>query len=155
MRWLAFIALALVGCGHLSLGQAITAHNVFSQMVADASDAYSPLYGAAAAAHMGQDDPEYYKAMLPYDDVVAALRACREAEITLNNVLAQCIAGGDGICDDSRVGFACAASALDLLSTSYGQIKGGAPLYAATAVAKTQLTELANGATCGAPYGSH
>ena len=154
----AITLLVFAGCaGHLSLAQAITAHNLFSRLLSDASDAYTPLYATVAAAELGkpQADADYYKAMKPYDDVVYALRACQEAENAVNGLLAQCVAAGDGDCSAARTGFACAASALDLLSTSYGQIKGGAPLYAATAVAKAQLIELANGATCEASYASH
>lgn len=152
MRILALTLVAAIsGCGHVSLNQAIVGHNVFRQMLLDASDAYSAVYIAISS----QTAPaEYDKKMKPYDDVGYALRAAQQAEVTLNVVLAQCVSANDETCDGARIGFACAASALDLLSTSYGQIRGGASLYAATAIAKAQLTELASGATCEVSHGN-
>ena len=150
-----FLALLLAGCGHLSLDNAVTAHNVFRQVLVDASDSYKTIYGAAAASFMNEkQDADYYAAMKPYDEVVVALRSCQQAEQVLHGILEQCVASGDGTCDLARTGFACAASALDSLSSSYGQVRGGAPLYAATAIAKAQLLELANGATCEVTHGS-
>jgi hypothetical protein len=142
--WLAVAS----GCGHVAIDQAITAHNVFRQMLLDASDSYKTMYGAAANKAMSGSDTEYETQMKPYDEIVSALRDCQAAEQTLRAILATCVSSGDETCDGSKIGFACAATALDSLSTSYGQIRGGAALYAATAIAKAQLTELANGAPC-------
>lgn len=138
----------LCGCSHIQLDTSITAHNVFRQIVTDASDGYAVLYGEAANSAMSKGEPDYRDAMKPYDEVVASLRLAKEAENVLHNVLEHCVADGDDKCDGARIGFACAAAALDSLSTSYGQIRGGAPLYAATAVAKAQLLDLAAGASC-------
>jgi ribosomal protein L18 len=146
MRWLA--VLLLCGCSHVRLDTAITAHNVFRQVVSDASDGYVALYGAAANNAMSKGEADYDAAMKPYNAVVTALHVAKEAENVLHNVLDHCIAENDAKCDGSRIGFACAAAALDSLSNSYGQIRGGAPLYAATAVAKAQLLDLADGASC-------
>jgi hypothetical protein len=146
----AAVVLLLSGCAHVSLDQAVTAHNVFRQMLLDASDSYSTMYRAAAEQALANAETADKAAasMKPYDAIVAALRAAQAAEQTLHVELEQCVAWNDENCDSARLGFACAATALDLLSTSYGQVSGGAYLYAATAVAKAQLTELAHGATC-------
>jgi len=155
MRTLLVAALLLMtGCAHLYLAQSVPVHNVFRQVIVDAADVFKPLYEAAVAENAEKPTAEATKAQEPYDAIVYALRACQEAENVLHGALAQCMASSDETCDVSRTGFACAAAALDLLSLSYGQIRGGAPLYAAAAIAKAQLTELANGATCEASYAS-
>jgi hypothetical protein len=150
MRTLCAVALLLTGCAHVSIDSAVTAHNVFRQMLLDASDSYTTMYRAASAQEIATAETadKAEASLKPYDDIVSALRICQAAEQTLHAALEQCMASNDETCDGARLGFACAASALDLLSNSYGQVRGGATLYAATAVAKAQLLELANGATC-------
>lgn len=139
----------LTGCGHVPLDNAITAHNVYRRMLIEASDAFTPIYAAAASGAMhNEEDVDYEREMEPYNGVVRALRTGQEAEQVIHVALEHCIAMNDGSCDLASIGFACAATALDLLSDSFGQVKGGAPLFAAAAVLETQLRELAHGAAC-------
>jgi hypothetical protein len=139
----------LTGCSHIPLDKAITTHNIFKQVLVQASDAYSPIYAAAANAALQHDEEaDYLRDMAPYDRIVSALRDGKEAQQIIHGALSKCIANNDDRCDLARVGFACAANALDLLSESYGQVRGGATLYAATAIARTQLQELAQGMEC-------
>lgn len=150
MRPLQAIALVfLTSCGHVRLDSAITAHNVYRRMLVEASDAFTPIYASAASGAMhNAEDVDYEREMEPYNGVVRALRSGQEAEQVLHVALEHCIATNDGSCNLAAVGFACAASALDLLSDSFGQVKGGSALFAAAAVLETQLRELADGAAC-------
>jgi len=142
----------LTSCGHVPLDRAITAHNIYKQMLVQASDAFTPIYAAAAATAMHHEqEADYVREMEPYNGIVGALRDGKEAEQLLHDALNQCIARNDDKCDLARLGFACAATALDSLSVSYGQVKGGASLYAATAVAKATLQELAQDMECHKP----
>lgn len=149
---LAMFALGLLaGCGHVSLDRVVTAHNIFRQVLITASDSYAVLYGENAAARMGESESDYAAAMKPYDAVVSAMRGCQTAERLLHDALEQCVAANDERCDVAKTGLACAAAALDTLSDSYGQIRGGASLYAAAAIAKAELLTLADGASCPTP----
>lgn len=141
--------LALVtACAHVPTADAVTAHNVYRRVLVESSDAFAPLYGAASAKSMAKSDIDYEKALQPYNGVVRALEAGRHAEIAINVAVTQCLAAGDDDCDIARVGFACAVMALEELWRSYGQIPGGIPFYAATAVTASQLRMLAGDAQC-------
>lgn len=142
-------ALALVtACAHVPTSEAVTAHNVYRRVLVEASDAFAPLYGAAAATSMAKSDAGYEAALKPYNGVVRALDAGRHAEIAINVALTQCLAAGDDDCDIAKVGFACAVLALDELWRSYGQIPGGVTFYAAAAMSASQLRMLAGDAQC-------
>lgn len=148
-RQLAVTALAfLTGCAHVRLDDAILAHNVYRRVLIEASDAFAPLYGAASSAAMSKPDAEYEAALKPYNGVARALDSGKHAEVAINFALKQCIADNDEQCDLARTGFACAATALEQLWHSYGQIPGGTSLYAVAAVAEQQLRALADGQPC-------
>jgi hypothetical protein len=150
MRPLQAIAITfLMGCGHVQIDRAVSAHNIYRRMLVEASDAFTPIYAAAASGAMhNEEEVDYEREMEPYNGVVRALRSGQEAEQVIHVALEHCIAMNDGTCDLAGIGFACAATALDLLSESFGQVQGGASLFAASAVLEMQLRELASGAAC-------
>lgn len=150
MRPLHAIAVAfLTGCGTLSTNEAINAHNVYRQLLVEASANFTPVHSAAHTLAMRhENEADYVSEMEPYNGVVMALRTGKEAEQIIHDALAQCIARDEDTCSGVRIGFACAANALDMLSDSYGQVPGGTALYAAAAVAEQQLRTLADNVTC-------
>lgn len=150
MKPLQAIALAfLTGCGTLSTNEAISAHNVYRQLLIEASSNFSPVHSAAHTLAMRHEkEADYVREMAPYNGVVQALRAGKEAEQAIHDALSQCIARDEESCGAVRVGFACAASALSTLSESYGQVPGGSAMFAAAAVAEQQLRTLADNASC-------
>lgn len=150
MRPLHAIALVfLTGCGTVRLDDAISAHNVYRQLLVEADSNFTPIHRAAhSIAIRHENEADYAKEMEPYNGVVMALRTGKEAEQIIHDALSQCIASNEETCGAVRVGFACAASALSMLSESYGQVPGGTAMYAAAAVAEQQLRTLADNARC-------
>ena len=139
---------ALSGCGHVRLDEAVTAHNVYRLLLLEADGSFAPFYGSAHVDHAALPDAEYESAMEPYNVVGRALVVGKQAEQALHGALERCQAASDDECDLSRSAFACAADALASISHAYGQVQGGVALYAASAVAETQLRTLAAGAAC-------
>lgn len=150
MKPLHAIALVfLTGCGTLRTDEAISAHNVYRRLLVEASSNYAPIHSAAHTLAMRHEhEVDYLREMEPYNGVAKALQSGKEAEQAIHDAISQCIEREDETCDAVRVGFACAASALDLLSESYGQVPGGSALYAAAAVAEQHLRVLADNANC-------
>jgi len=153
MKPLHALALTLLtACSHVPLDRAVVGHNIFRQVLVEASAVFAPAYEIAhAEAIQREKEADYVRDMAPYNGVVSALRDGKEAEQILHDALNVCIAKNDVTCDLARLGFACAASSLDLISESYGQVRGGATLYAAAAIAEVQLRELAQDMKCEKP----
>jgi hypothetical protein len=152
MRLVMLSLVVLTGCVSAPRYEAaVSAHNMFRQVILTADQVFAPIYKTAAetALEAAPSDEAYRKAMMPYEAFATALIAARDAEVIAQKALVQCSSNPDGECDLARTAFACGRDALGALSQAGGQVTNMAVVFAVTYVAEQQLDRLAEGATCG------